>query len=180
MNISETMTFGGQPSGSPEYNAALGDVFGTLRHNTIGGIIERADGTIETIAPVRNSRVDAGASFVANQISGTSAAVANYMALSATSLTIAKGDTTLSGEITTNGCARALATYGAYTAPAALNGTASYTLTYQWTASAAQTVNSVAVFNAATVGTMLVEANLSQTYSLNNADKLSLTYTFTI
>lgn len=180
MNISESMLFGSAPSGSPEFKTALAEVFGTLRHNTIVGVIERADGTIEKVAPVRNSRVDAGASFVANQISGTSVAVANYMALSANTLTIAKGDTTLSGEITTNGCARAQATYGNYTAPSALNGTASYTLTYQWTASASQTVNSVAVFNAASAGTMLVEANLSQAYNLNNGDKLTITYTFTV
>lgn len=180
MNISERMSFGEAPAFLREVNGKLASEFGTLRHNTITAVIERADGTIEYGDPVRNSRVDAGASFVANQISGTVAAVANYMALSATSLTIAKTDTTLSGEITTNGCARAAATYGGYTAPSTLNGTATYTLTYQWTASATQTVNSAAVFNAASAGTMLVEANLSQTYALNSGDKLTLVWTFTV
>ena len=180
MNFADTMNFGEMPSSVREVVSSLQERFGTLRHNTIVGVIERANGSIEHIAPVTNSRVDAGANFVANQISGTSAAVANYMALSATTLTIAKTDTTLSGEITTNGCARALAAYGNYIAPATLNGTASYTLTYQWTATASQTVNSVAVFNAASAGTMLVEANLSQTYALNNGDKLSVVYTFSI
>ena len=153
---------------------------GVLRDNTISGYITRADGTVEIVQPVKNSRINAGALFVANQISGTVAAVANYMALGSTSLTIATTDTTLANEITGSGMPRASAAYGSYVAPSTVNGTASYTLTHTFTATATQTVNSVAIFNAVSAGTMLVEANLSQTYSMNSGDSLSLTYSFTI
>jgi hypothetical protein len=161
--------------------AAISETMGAGRLNTITPVIMRKDGTVEVGETVKNSRVDAGASFVANQISGTVAAVAKYLALtSSTTLSPAKGDTTLASEITTNGLARASATYGGYTAPSSLNGTASFTLTYTWTATATQTVGGIGIFNAASAGTLLAEAALSQNYTLNSGDSLAITYTITI
>jgi hypothetical protein len=160
---------------------ALGEDFGVGLNNHISPVIIRRDGTVEVCETVKNARVDAGASFVANQISGTVAAVAKYLALSSsTTLTPAKADTTLASEITTNGLARASATYGGYTAPSTLNGTATFTLTYTWTATGTQVVGAVGIFNAASAGTLLCEAALSQSYTLNSGDSLALTYTLTV
>ena len=180
MNASDNFNFGEDNTSALKANAVLNESFGVLRSNTIYPVITRKDGTVEVCTPVKNSRTNSGASFVANQISGTVAAVANYMALAPTQITPAAGDTTLTGEISTNGCARASATYGSYSAPASLNATASYTLTHTFTATGSQAVGSVAVFNASSAGTLLVEAALSQIYSLNSGDSLSITYSFTI
>jgi len=169
MNAYDNFNFGEDNIIAMKSNTALSETFGVLRSNTIYPVITRANGDIEICQPVKNSRTNSGASFVANQISGTVGAVANYMALAPTQITPASGDTALTGEITSNGCARASATYGSYTAPTSLNGTASYTLTHTFTcATASQAVGSVAIFNASSSGTLLVESALSQIYSLIN------------
>jgi hypothetical protein len=130
-----------------------------------------------------NSRVDAGAALCASLISGTtlggisSPSTAKYIAVSPTTLTPAKGDTTLSGELSTNGFTRALATAGTYTAPASLDGAASYILTKTFTATGAQTVASAAIFDAASTGNMFVEGNFASSATLATNDTLTVNWT---
>lgn len=150
------------------------------KRNAISAFITRADGTVEGLAISYNSRVNAGALWQAGIMGSATAAPANYIALSSATLTPAMADTTLTSEITTNGLGRALATYQGYTAPTSLAGAASYQLAKTFTATGAQTVNSAAIFNASSAGTMFVEANLSATATLASGDSLSITWTINI
>src|SRR6185437_1471302 len=132
-----------------------------------------------------NLRTNAGADAQASQMANTAtqAAACNFFGLAADSSnagagTIAATDTTLatsgtgSTEITTNGLARAQATYAHTT------GTATFTLTHTFTDTTAQTagVNKTGVFNAASSGTMCFEATFTAV-TLNVNDTLAETYT---
>ena len=143
----------------------------------VDAIIIRADGTKEVLAPSYNARTNAGAASESSSIFITAAATAvfQYIALSATTVTPAAGDTALSGEITANGFARVLVT-PTYAAPSAVGGTYSVTFVKTFTASAAQVVNSLGLLNAATVGTLFSEIALSSTATLATNDTLQITY----
>lgn len=106
---------------------------------------------------------------------------ADYLALSTTPAgtapIIADGNTSLTGEITTGGLGRALATF-AMTA-----GATSYTLTKQFTATDAtpRTVERVAVFNAAAGGTMPFETAVPSPPTLASiGDQVTVTETINI
>lgn len=108
----------------------------------------------------------------------TSASVApfNYIALSANSATPAAANTSLAGEITSGGLARAQATTRAHT-----NGQPTSTLTEVFTATASHTgIRLSAIFNASSAGTMLHIAVLDNTRNLVNNDTLTITWTITM
>jgi hypothetical protein len=165
--------------------AFIGFTLGLSGFNRIDATITRANGTVERLKSF-NSRVDAGAALTASLISGTtlggisSPSAAKYIAVSPTTLTPAKGDTTLSGELSTNGFTRALATAGTYTAPASLDGAASYVLTKTFTATGAQTVASAAIFDAVSTGNMFVEGNLASSATLAINDTLQISWTINL
>ncbi len=126
----------------------------------------------------------AGRDFVASALgdrSGSRAAAADYLALTANSTSPSAGDTTLTAEIATasGGLIRKVATY------AHTNGTATYTLTATFTAngndSLPVTVAKVGVFNASSSGTMPWSSLLSPTATISAVgDALTLTETITI
>lgn len=130
-----------------------------------------------------NSRVDAGAALTASLMSGStlggisSPAAPKYIAVSPTTLTPAHGDTTLSGELSTNGFTRAAATAGGYSAPSALDAAASFTQSHTFTATGTQTVASAALFDAASTGNMFVEGNFASSATLSTNDTLAVTWT---
>lgn len=163
--------------------ARIGFYLGISGFNRLDVVIKRANGKVERLAPSYNARVDKGAALVGSLIAGealggiTSPAAAKYIALSTSTLTPAKTDTTLAGEIVDSGLARALGTNGSYTAPSALDGAASHVLSKTWTATATKTVASAAIFDAATGGNLFVEANLSATATLQNGDNLTVQWT---
>ena len=135
-----------------------------------------------------NSRVDAGAALCASLISGTtlggltSPLAAKYIALSTSTLTPAKGDTTLTGESVATGLARALASAGSYTLPSTLDGAASYVLskTFTNTSGGTVTILSAAIFDAVSTGNMYVEGNLSTSAPLDNNDQLTINWTINL
>ncbi len=113
--------------------------------------------------------------------SGSRAAAADYLALSANTTSPSAGDTTLTGEITTagGGLVRAQATY------AHTGGASTYTLTKTFTANGSDslpvTIGKVAVFNAASSGTMPWSSLLSPTAPVNaSGDTLTITETITL
>lgn len=126
----------------------------------------------------------AGKDFVASALgdrSGSRAAAADYMALSANTTAPAAGDTTLTGEITTvgGGLVRAQAVY-AHTA-----GASTYTLTKTYTANGSDalpvTLGKVGVFNASSAGAMPWSSLLSPTVTLSaSGDAVTITHTITI
>jgi hypothetical protein len=155
---------------------------GDKKCNIVRSQVHRADGSRTKAKLARNSRVDAGAAYMAGLIGNAAGVPAKYIALSPTSLTIAKGDTTLNGETAAAGLTRASATYGNYTLPSATNGTATFTWTVSYTNTSGSTVTilSIACFTASSGGTMLAEANLASSEVLNNGDSLNLVWTITV
>jgi hypothetical protein len=124
-----------------------------------------------------------GKDFVASALgdrSGSRAAAADYLALTANVTTPALGDTTLTAEIATasGGLIRATATY------AHTGGVSSWTLSKVFTVngndSIPVTVGKVGVFNASTVGTLVWATLLGTTATLSAiGDALTVTETIT-
>ena len=141
-----------------------------------------------TLIPSWNSRVNKGGDLSASLISGTSfnsistPLPPKFMALSTSSLTPAKTDTTLTGETAATGLARVSGTIGGYTGPASLDGACSFTITNTFTNSSggSVTLQSAALFDAVSSGNMFVEANLSSSVTLANGDQLVLTWTINL
>jgi hypothetical protein len=131
-----------------------------------------ADGTVFLNVTGHNLRVNAGINWQYNQMAGTTAAACTYIALTNTAITPAATDTSLSGEISTNGLARALAT-----ATHTSNAT-SYTLAYTFTASGTQAAQAAAILNASSSGTMCFENTFTQASLVAN-DTLTVTWTIT-
>lgn len=165
--------------------AKLAFNFGLKGFNRCGAVIIRANGKKEVIGFSYNSRVDKGADLIASLITGasqnsiSSPLPPKYIALSTSSLSAAKSDTTLSGETSASGLARAVGTIGSYTGPSTLDGAASYTVskTFTNTSGGSVTVVSAALFDASSSGNLFVEANLSSSAVLANSDTLVITWT---
>lgn len=126
----------------------------------------------------------AGKDFAASALgdrSGSRAAAADYLALTANSTSPVAGDTSLTGEITTGGggLVRAQATY------AHTGGASTYTLTKTFTANGSDslpvTIAKVGVFNASSSGTMPWSTLLSSTATLSaSGDSITVTETITL
>lgn len=113
--------------------------------------------------------------------SGSRAAVADYLGLTANTTSPSAGDTTLTGEITTasGGLIRKIATY------AHTGGASTYTLTATFTANVNDvvpvTIGKVGTFNASSGGTMPWSSLLSPTAPVNSSgDALTVTETITL
>lgn len=126
----------------------------------------------------------AGKDFVASALgdrSGSRAAAADYIALTANNTSPAAGDTTLTGEIATGGggLIRAQAAY------AHTGGASTYTLTKTFTANGSDslpvTIAKIGVFNASSSGSMPWTSLLSTTATISaSGDALTITETITI
>jgi hypothetical protein len=126
----------------------------------------------------------AGKDFAASALgdsSGSRAAAADYMALTANSTSPSAGDTSLTGEITTGGggLIRKQATY------AHTGGASTYTLVATFTANGSDslpvTVAKVGIFNASSSGTMPWSTLLSPTAVFSaSGDATTITETITI
>lgn len=128
-------------------------------------------------------RTTAGASFQANQMSGTATTVANYIALTTNSSAPLIGDTSLTGELAaaSGGLVRATA---AFTITSNTGTSATYTLTKTFTANAndgaSNTINKIGVFNAASAGTLVFETLVPNAPTLIPGDSVAITETVTI
>lgn len=135
-----------------------------------------------------NARVSMGAALQASIMSGTafgsltSPTYPLYPALSPNTLTPSATDTTLSGELTADGLARAKGTAQNYIQPTSLDGAASYNVYHQftYTGTTTQTVASTALFDALSGGNMFAEVNLSPARTMATNDILQLTWTVNI
>lgn len=136
--------------GAPLHLRATGPVDGTgtpghpftviARHPKAGCADTAVCGDIYYTYTGHNLRTSAGTTWQYNQMAGTTAAVGTYLALTNTAITPQEADTTLSGEIATNGLSRANSTptnasttLSVPAAPtAAVVGTAGSTTYYYW------------------------------------------------
>lgn len=144
--------------------------------NYVDVVVTDRQGRVRSTSHSTNLRTNAGADFQANQMSGTSAAVANYIGVSTDATAAAATDTSLASEQTTNGLARAAGTFSHTT------GTTSYTLakTFTYTGGTAITLAKAAMFNAASAGTMVFEALFGSTATLVNGDQITISWTVSI
>ena len=169
--------------------AELAFAFGLKGFNRVGAVHTRANPKWyqrkqEFMGFAFNSRVDKGGDLIASLITGaaqnsiSTPLPPKYIALSTSSLTPAHTDTTLTGETSKTGVARALGTQGSYVTPTTLDGAASYTVTKTFTLTdTATTIVSAALFDAASSGNMFVEANLSSSAVMATNDTLAITWT---
>jgi hypothetical protein len=122
-----------------------------------------------------NMITNAGKDFIAQQIgSNASANGANYIGVTTTAVTPAAGHTTLAGEITNGGLARA---QGNFTHTAGQN---SFAVAKTFTATQSfSSVQAGGLFTANTGGIMMAENNFTAVNLANN-DKLTITWTVTL
>lgn len=102
------------------------------------------------------------------------AAPAHYIALSNDATAPAATDTTLAGEITTNGLARAIGTF-TYT-----DATPSYTIAHTFTATGTQAAQKAGLFDASTGGVMWFENNAWTSVSMVSGDTLAFSWVISI
>lgn len=163
--------------------AKIGFALGISGFNQIRAVITRKNGFVEPVIASYNSRVNKGADLIASLITGaaqnsiSSPLPPKYIALSTSTLTPAKTDTTLTGETAVSGLTRGTGTQGSYTGPSSLDGAASYTVSNTFTAGGSATIVSAALFDAASTGNLFVEGNLAASAVLASGDQLSITWT---
>lgn len=147
-----------------------------LKPNEVHALVQRRDGTIEDHGVSTNLRTNAGTDWLADVMGKTTQpASAQWIALTTNTGAPAAGDTTLTGEISTGGLARA---QGAY---AHTNGTSTFTISYTFTATATATaVHKAGLFNASSAGTLVFETVLSSDVTLASGDTLTITWTVTL
>jgi hypothetical protein len=124
-----------------------------------------------------NLRTTAGINWQADVMGNSSQpASARYIALTEDSGAPAAGDTTLTSELAVEGLSRALGTY------AHTGGATSYTISNTFTKSggSARTINKMALFNAASTGTMPFESAMPSPPTLVSGDTLAVTVTVNI
>lgn len=123
-----------------------------------------------------NLRTYAGLDFSATQLAGAASAtnVAVFIAVSTDATAPAQTDTTVAGEVTTNGLQRASATYS----HASCNASAcNFTLTKVFTASGTvSNIQKAGVFTLSAGGTLVYE-NTFPVVTVNSPDTLTVTWT---
>ena len=148
------------------------------QHGYLSAVLTKADGTKKVLARWNhNLLTNGGRDWMHNQVYTNTAAGtrgANYIASTESTITPAAGDTTLSGEITTNGLARIEALTKTHS-----GGSNSTVLEHTFTATGAFTdVKASALFNASSSGTMPHIANFSTgSGTLATNDTLKITWT---
>lgn len=147
------------------------------RRNQLVIEVRDAEGRLKQRLKTHNLRTSAGADFQKNQMSGSAVAVANYIGVSNDNTPAAAGDTTMAGEQTGSGLARAAGTFDGGAA-----GSTSYTLTKTFTYSggASITLYKAGMFNAASAGTMVFEALFGTAATLATNDQITIQWTINI
>jgi hypothetical protein len=141
--------------------------------NQVEVVVHHADGSVKR-GISNNLRTNGGTDWWNGQLFGAANGTAVYLALTTDTATPAAGDTSCASEETANGLARVQAAVN-HTA-----GTASSTLTYQWTyaGSTSKTIDKVCLFNQASGGTLIAEAFLNPSASVAaSGDKITVNYT---
>jgi hypothetical protein len=146
----------------------------SLKFKNIVEVIHRdANGNIKSRQKKCNLVTNAGVDWLKGLMANGGSGQALYIALTATAITPAAADTSLSGEITSNGLARAAGTYTA-------GSTGVFTVANTFTATGAQTVASAGLLTAVSAGTLFAEVALSSSASLASGDTLQITWTVTL
>jgi hypothetical protein len=150
--------------------------------SVVYGVIVSNTSTVLTVDQWTNATSTTGASGTTPNSTGQYLVLpgqnpAAWMAVTATSFSPATSDTTLSGELTSNGFTRAVGTYS-HSAAAS-----TYSLSHLWTATGTETIQNEAQFGAVNTtagGVMPFESAEPNTPTLVSGDTLTNTATITI
>ncbi len=121
---------------------------------TLIGILYDKDGNILQRVTSKNLRTNAGRDWQCEQMGGTPGNVAKYIALSESAVAPIASDTTLTGELTTDGLSRKIATYS-HSA-----GSVSYTLTATWTVTGSRILRKLGLFTNSAGATLCFESTI--------------------
>lgn len=123
-----------------------------------------------------NLMTAAGGAWWENQLFGTPVTPTPYIGITTNTASPFASDTTLSGEQTTDGLARAAATV-VYPGGGTETDTVQLTITYTYTGSASLSIAKAGLFTASSAGTMIRETLLNEVATLTTSgDTLSLTW----
>lgn len=142
--------------------------------NMVHAFVAHPDGSITDLGVTENLITDAGIDAVAAAHNNV-AFRADYMAVSNNATAPATTDTSLAGELSTNGFSRLEATY-AHTV-----GTATLTMVGSWTATGTVTgIHKMGLFTAAAAGTLVYTTAFSVDADVTADDTLEVTDTITL
>lgn len=167
------------------YSTSTGFAWTNVISNTTGGVAT-IDGwytlagvTATTPTTPWGYYIDGGTSFFSTVGAGQKGG--QWMGITSTNITPAATDTTLSGEQTSNGFARALATFAVTSATSPVTYT--LTNTYTYTTTGSLTLFAIGIFTGAIVtssGTMIFETSLNASATVNaSGDQVTVTETVT-
>jgi hypothetical protein len=148
-------------------------------HNPVITEVHRANGSVERQITT-NLKTNGGVDFICNQIGNSAlasaSAVAKFMAISADAGAPSASDTTLTGEINTNGLGRQACTYGH------TNGQTTFTQQSVWSSitGTQNGIQKMALFTAVSSGTMVFETALAVSKSVSSGDTLTVSWTGTV
>jgi len=165
--IAATMAYGFQAG------TAVSESFGVQGWVQVSHV---RDGQVLSFQESHNVITTTGVDVIAEQIGSTSPSTngANYIALTNNTAAASSASTSLTGEISTGGLARAI---GAF---AHTNGTSTYTVSKTFTASATNTgVQKAGLFTSSAGNAMFAE-NTFSSVNLISGDQLTITWTITI
>lgn len=153
----------------------MNDSFG-IRSDILVEVHDK-DGNLKSRSFQHNLRTNAGADFWNTQLFSTTpgGAGAGFLALTTNASAPGATDTTLTSEETTNGLARSTAITPTHT-----GGTSQSVIahTFTYTGGVTKVIAKVGLFNAVTVGTLVLETLLSSTATVNtNGDTIAITWT---
>lgn len=163
-------------AGEPIPAGVLDDILAGKLPNYVDIEVRDRFGNLKQSGRSVNLRTNAGLNWQADVMGNTTQPQeAQYIALTTNTGAPAAGDTTLTGEISTNGLARAIGTYTHTT------DVASYKISKTFTATGTHTaVHKAGLFDASSSGDMVFETNLSSDVSLVNGDTLTIEWTVNI
>lgn len=155
----------------------LGESVVPRQPNVVDVEVRDVHGRVKQKFSTTNLRTDAGADFQKNQMSGTAGAVANYIGVSNDNTAASAAHTTMAGEQTTDGLARAAGTFNGGAA-----GSTSYTLqkTFTYAGAASITLYKAGMFNAAAAGTLVFEALFGTAATLATNDQITISWQVSI
>jgi len=132
-------------------------------------------GRVKSVSHSTNLRTTAGLNWQSDLMGSAAGVPAKYIGLTENATAPAIGDTTLAGELTTDGLTRALALYNH------TPGSPIYTLFKAFTVTGGpHTIEKTAVFTLVSGGVMVFEAVANPVSVVDNTDTLNVTWTISL
>ncbi len=164
-------------STSDEKTSLLGHIIVTVRD---------PEGNIKAYRQTDNLMTDKGRNCSANLLFGTgfgnctTPLAFQYIAVTNSSFTPAAGDTTLTGEQTNGGMARAQGSVSANQVANGGSAIAQIAKTFTYTGTGSRTVSAAGLFDASSGGNMFAEKAFGSSVTLNTNDQLTVQWQITL